>query len=206
VPGLATEVRAFLSSTFLDLRELREEVRRRLGEIFGAHLITMETFGSDEAEPKITSVRRVRECDLFIGIYARRYGTVDPDTGKSITELDLEEAERARSAGSIAGILLYVLDDQAPWPAKYDDTDPAQIEKLARLKERIRQYTVTRFSVDRLAISHHPGRTRENSATSWCVVRPYSRCLPAGTEATHATHRDGVPDECGSAASVRAGI
>lgn len=72
---------------------------------------------------------------------------MDPDTGKSITELELEEAERARSAGSIGGILLYVLDDSAPWPPKYDEKDPAQIEKLARLKERIRQYTVTRFNV-----------------------------------------------------------
>src|SRR6266851_5293509 len=147
MPGLSTEVRVFLSSTFLDLQELREEVSRRLGEIFGAHLITMETFGSDEAEPKISSIRRVRECDLFIGIYARRYGTVDPDSGKSITELELEEAERAQSAGSIGGILLYVLEDGASWPAKYDDTDPTRVEKLVRLKERIKQHTITKFGV-----------------------------------------------------------
>jgi len=186
MPGLSTEVRVFLSSTFLDLRELREEVRRRLGEIFGAHLITMETFGSDEAEPKISSVRRVRECDLFIGIYGRRYGTVDPDTGKSITELELEEAERARSAGSITGILLYVLEDSAPWPAKYDETDPAQIEKLARLKERIRQYTVTRFSVATdlpfLIIRDVLARIRQRLGAS--SARPRTLSLPEPRQLT----------------------
>jgi nucleotide-binding universal stress UspA family protein len=90
----------------------------------------METFGSDEAEPRISSVRRVRECDVFVGIYARRYGTVDPESGKSITELELEEAERAHSAGNVRAILLYVLKDQAPWPAQYVDADPASEDKL----------------------------------------------------------------------------
>jgi len=37
----------------------------------------METFGSDDAPPEISSVRRVRESDLFVGIYARRYGSID---------------------------------------------------------------------------------------------------------------------------------
>src|SRR5258708_38117346 len=120
MPVLSTEVRGCLSSSFLDLREWGEDVARRLGEIFGAHLITMESFGSDEAEPKISSIRRVRECDLFIGIYARRYGTVDPEAGKSITELELEEAERAHSAGSIGGILLYALEKRGLWLSKYD--------------------------------------------------------------------------------------
>src|SRR6266852_5083332 len=117
MPGLTTEVRVFVSSTFLDLQDSRAEVSRRLRETFGAQLITMETFGSDEAEPRISSVRRVRECDVFVGIYARRYGTVDAESGKSITELELEEAERTHSAGNVRAILLYVLNDQAPWPA-----------------------------------------------------------------------------------------
>lgn len=38
MPGLTTEVRVFVSSTFLDLKDLRAEVSRRLREIFGAHL------------------------------------------------------------------------------------------------------------------------------------------------------------------------
>src|SRR6266851_1578342 len=142
---LATEIRVFLSSTFVDLREVRAQVSYRLRQIFGAQLITMESFGSDAAPPEIASIRRVRECDIFVGIYARRYGTIDPKTGKSITELELDEAERVFSAGNIVGILLYLLDDKASWPSGYCDTDSVVVEKLSLLKERARQHTVTKF-------------------------------------------------------------
>jgi hypothetical protein len=76
----------------------------------------METFGSDAAPPDITSVCRVRDCDIFIGIYARRYETVDPVSEKSIMEMELDEAERAYSGGIIRDLLLYTLDGRAPWP------------------------------------------------------------------------------------------
>jgi hypothetical protein len=74
----------------------------------------METFGSDNASPVISFVRRIRESDVFVGIYARRYGTVDPATGKSITELELHEAESSLSAGTLTAILLYWLVKMSP--------------------------------------------------------------------------------------------
>ena len=105
----------------------------------------METFGSDDAPPEILSVRRVRECDIFVGIYAQRYGTVDPSTGKSITELEFDEAERALSGGTLNGILLYLLEDDARWPEKYIQPDALSVEKLSRLKQRILRHAVTKF-------------------------------------------------------------
>ena len=136
---------AFLSSTFVDLQELREEIARRLGDIFGAHLLVMETFGSDAAPPVISAIRHVRECDIFVGIYARRYGAVDPATGKSITELELDEAERSLSAGALTDILLYWLDDDASWPPHLCETDGAAIMRLKALREHSRQHTYTPF-------------------------------------------------------------
>jgi len=91
---LAVHPKIFLSSTYIDLRNVRAEVIRWLGGIFGAPLIVMETSGSDAAPPNVLSVRRVRQCDMFIGIYGYRYGTVDPGTGESITELELDEATK----------------------------------------------------------------------------------------------------------------
>jgi conflict system STAND superfamily ATPase/uncharacterized protein DUF4062 len=142
---LATEIRVFLSSTFVDLREVRAQLSYRLLQIFGAQLITMESFGSDAAPPEISSIRRVRECDIFVGIYARRYGTIDPKTGKSITELELDEAERAVSAGNVTAILVYLLDDTVTWPSHYADSEATAVAKLAHLKERARQHTITPF-------------------------------------------------------------
>jgi energy-coupling factor transporter ATP-binding protein EcfA2 len=142
---LSTDVRIFLSSTFVDLKDLREEVANRLRDVLGADLLIMETFGSDEAPPEISSVRRVRESDVFVGIYARRYGTVDRMTGKSITELELDEAERSLSAGNLTGILLYWLADDAAWPAHLCEAGTAAAARLSALKDHARQHTYTLF-------------------------------------------------------------
>ncbi len=142
---LSTDVRIFLSSTFVDLQELREEIVLRLREVFGAHLLVMETFGSDVAPPVISAIRHVRDSDLFVGIYARRYGAVDPATGKSITELELDEAERSLSAGSLTDILLYWLSEDASWPLRLCETDAVAITRLEALREHSRQHTYTPF-------------------------------------------------------------
>jgi hypothetical protein len=142
---LSTDVRIFLSSTFVDLRDLRQEIATRLRDVFGARLLTMETFGSDEAPPEISSVRRVRESDVFIGIYARRYGSVDSATGESITELELDEAERSLSAGNLGAILLYCLADDATWPLDFCETGGLAATRLSTLKDRAHQHTYTPF-------------------------------------------------------------
>jgi len=87
----------------------------------------------------------VRECDIFVGIYARRYGSIDPATGMSITELELHEAERSLSAGTLTAILLYWLDENAIWPPSMCETDPAAVGRLASLREHSRQHTYTAF-------------------------------------------------------------
>lgn len=135
----------FLSSTYVDLAEIRGELSRWLSEVFGADLVIMETFGSDAAPPDITSVRKVRDCDIFVGIYAHRYGTVDPTTGKSITELELDEAERAHSAGAVRDILLYLHDEGSPWPDKYKESSATAKKKLKRLRERAKTHTPSYF-------------------------------------------------------------
>lgn len=143
---LPADVTVFISSTFRDLHVLRQETVDRLREVFGARLIAMETFGTDEAPPDVSSVRRVSECDIFVGIYARRYGTIEPVSGKSITELELEEAERAFSAGRILGLMLYLLNDTAAWDPGHCDQDPTAVGGLRRLQERISRHTPVIFS------------------------------------------------------------
>lgn len=142
---LATDVQIFLSSTFLDLKELREKVANRLKDVFGAHMLVMETFGSDDAPPVISAVRKVPGSDIFVGIYARRYGSIDPVTGMSITELELCEAERCLSTGTLTAILLYWLDENATWPLSLCEDGPTTVGKLASLREHSRQHTYTTF-------------------------------------------------------------
>jgi Domain of unknown function (DUF4062) len=75
----------FVSSTFADLKEFRASVRsaiRRLGLVD----IAMEHFGSRDERP-IDECKRVinKECDLFVGIYAKRYGFIPEGEKTSIT-------------------------------------------------------------------------------------------------------------------------
>lgn len=94
--------------------------------------------------PNISSVRRVRECDIFVGIYARRYGTVNDISGKSITELELDEAKNALSTGIVKAILLYLLEPNVNWPSAL--AEPAAEVNLKRLFKRAKQHTCTYFS------------------------------------------------------------
>lgn len=135
----------FLSSTYLDLHGVREELRRWLSGVFGAAMEIMESSGSDAEPPNIVSVRRVRTCDLFVGIYAHRYGTIDPSTGESITELELDEARTAYSAGVIKSILLYVVEEGSAWLSEFKDQSPEAKTGRARLHEKLLQHTYTPF-------------------------------------------------------------
>lgn len=133
----------FISSTFLDLGSMRADLRAWLESVFGAELVVMETFGSDATPPDVSSIRRVRECDVFIGMYAQRYGTIDVHSGKSITELELEEADRAHSAGVIKDVLLYVVDDELVLPGS--ESDESSQLRLKVLRQRVHQHTCTSF-------------------------------------------------------------
>ena len=124
--------RIFLSSTYIDLRNLRAEVIRWLTGIFGASSIVMETSGSDAAPPDVMSIRRVRQCDIFVGVYGHRYGTIDPITGKSITELELDEARIAQSAGVVSELLLYMIDPTSAWLSEFADiSNDAQVGRTS---------------------------------------------------------------------------
>lgn len=135
----------FLSSTFIDLAPTRSRIAEWLSTLFGAELIVMETFGSDSAPPEVNSVRKVRECDFFVGVYAHRYGSMDKKTGKSITELELDEAIRAQSAGAIKDILLYLIDKESHWLFKYKENNSAARAGLARLRQKALNHTYSSF-------------------------------------------------------------
>ncbi len=137
--------KVFLSSTFVDLASVRTEISRWLTGLFDTKLVIMETFGSDAAPPEINSVRRVRECDLFIGIYANRYGTIDDASGKSITELELDEASASLSAGTLQDILLFSIDENSTWLSDYRENEAAAITGLTRLRLKAKLHTYTSF-------------------------------------------------------------
>jgi hypothetical protein len=139
------DLRIVLSSTLEDLKGVRERIRQHLA-VIPAEVIAMEMFGSDESKPLSYSLEQVRKANLFIGVYAERYGTIDSSSGLSITELEYREAKQMLDAGRLKGLLVYILDGKAKWPVNLVERDPAKTELLLALKTALKSnHTVVFF-------------------------------------------------------------
>jgi hypothetical protein len=114
----------YISSTYSDLKEYREKVYRILSQ-WGHQVIAMEDYVASDQRPLDKCLADVAGCDLYVGIFAWRYGYVpdrDNPDGRSVTELEY------RQAGT-AGLprLIFLLADDAPWPPTLNEavSDPA---------------------------------------------------------------------------------
>ena len=94
----------------------------------------MEYFGSLPETPKDECLRIVRSCRFYIGIFAMRYGSIDEKSGKSLTQLEYEEAQRVGLPS-----LVYLLNEeqQAVLPKHIEFGEGA--EKLRAFKETLRK-------------------------------------------------------------------
>lgn len=120
----------YVSSTFADLRAHRSALSlaiRRLGHVD----IAMEYYVAENARPLDRCLRDAGSCDLYVGLFARRYGFCPPGEQRSITELEF----RAASAGGI-DCLCFLLAEDASWPDEYVERG-AGADKLAALRAEL---------------------------------------------------------------------
>lgn len=123
--------KVFISSTFSDLIDYRESVQKGLRQL-GAEDISMENFGARDERPKEECIRLIyEEADFFVGIYAHRYGYIPEGDTISITQSEYIAAETS-------GIpkLIYVIDDEHPWPPKFIE-DGESKNKLVQFKKNL---------------------------------------------------------------------
>ncbi|UCE05506.1 MAG: DUF4062 domain-containing protein [bacterium] len=85
-------MKVFVSSTYEDLVEYRQAVKDAI--IAKQHVpIMMETLIPEgENPPKEECLENVDEADIFIGIYAYRYGFIPKGDKLSITEQEYNKA------------------------------------------------------------------------------------------------------------------
>jgi hypothetical protein len=132
-------IRIFISSTYEDLKPHRDHVRRLLDRLKESHNIEwvgMETFGVDDEPPIRVSLEKVRTSDVYLGIFGMRYGYIDRESGRSITELEYREAQRTRKP-----CMIYLIDEKSAQvaPAHVDTGESAV--KLRDLKQELRDLT-----------------------------------------------------------------
>ncbi len=122
----------YISSTYNDLKDYREAVYHTLRQM-GHDVIAMEDYVATDQRPVDKCLADVAACDLYVGIFAWRYGYQPPHDNpayKSITEL---EYRRARTTGKTC--LLFLLGDKAAWLPERMDTHTGSADAGKRIKE-----------------------------------------------------------------------
>ena len=124
----------FLSSTPFDLAAHRKEIGDTLS---AAGLHPALTFPDTPVSERLRLVRTSKVCIVIFGMML---GNVDPDTGKSLVQLEYEEAQLYS-----VPTLVFLMDEDEHWILpKHADTGPAGL-RLADLKAQISLQQEIRF-------------------------------------------------------------
>ena len=124
--------KAFVSSTFEDLKDHRAHVIRSLRRA-GFFVDPMEEWPADSEEPKRFSQDRLHGCDLCVLLVAFRRGSVPEGDTRSITQLEYDAAMKLG-----VDVVPFMLVEDSPWPRKFDelDKDPGVRTWREQLKQR----------------------------------------------------------------------
>jgi Domain of unknown function (DUF4062) len=123
-------INVFISSTSRDLAQYRLAVR---DAVLAVDLLPIMM--EDTSIPTVSALNhvleKVDEGQIYIGIFAYRYGYVPQGSNVSITELEFNRATERQIPR-----LCFFIDETYPWPAKYIDDEPGRT-KLQEFKKRI---------------------------------------------------------------------
>ncbi|MFN0016361.1 MAG: DUF4062 domain-containing protein [Saprospiraceae bacterium] len=167
---MSAEVKkAMISSTARDLPDHRKQVEEachRMG-VFAEQM--MENLSAEDATAVEVSLRLVDEADVYIGIFAFRYGFVpdyDNPSGISITEM---EYNRAAERG-IPRLVFFMHDDH---PVKRSDVETGPgAEKLDALKRRIGNERVAAFFTSPEDLRAHAVQALSQIKAKWAELQP----------------------------------
>jgi hypothetical protein len=100
----------------------------------------MEKFGARKTCPLDTCIEEVEKSDVYIGIVAYRFGSIEPITGKSYTQLEYEKALSLNR-----NILIYLMADEGQIQPRFVDFG-IKADKLGDFKKILKtNHTVDYF-------------------------------------------------------------
>ena len=132
-------VKIYISSTYTDFVEHRRQVYDILRKM-RYDVIAMEDYVATDERPLDKCLDDVASCDLYVGIFAWRYGYIpDQDNPEqlSITELEYRKAREEDIPR-----LVFLVHDDAPWPRQYMDEVTGEGKRGQKIKA-LRQELVT---------------------------------------------------------------
>ena len=129
----------FVSSTFADLEYHRLLVREAIARL-EYNSKAMEFFGALPETPKEECLRMIRSANVYVGIFGMRYGFIDTESGKSLTQLEYEEAQAVRLPS-----LIYVIDEDLHLVLPKHVETGVTAQKLSDLKANLKKSHVVNF-------------------------------------------------------------
>ncbi len=130
-------MKVFLSSTSRDLPDCRAAALQACREL-GLGVVAMEDFEAMGLGATDGSLAKVDQADAFLGLFAYRYGYVEPGRPASVTEM---EFDRARQRG--LECLCFLVAPDHPWPEERKELE--QMPRLEAFKERLKQERIVRW-------------------------------------------------------------
>lgn len=98
--------RVFVSSTYSDMIPYRNAVKEAI-ERCDCQAIGMERFGAASIPPLEKCFNQLAGCQIYLCAIGMRYGSVEDETGKSYTQLELEKAQELGIP-----ILAFIIDEK----------------------------------------------------------------------------------------------
>jgi hypothetical protein len=153
--------RIYVSSIFLDLKEHREQVSRVLRRM-GHEDVAMEYYVAEDKRPVDKCLEDVADCDVYVGIFAWRYGWIPTKNNRK--KLSITEMEYRKALATDKKCLIFLLDGKAPWSLDFVDRTREKIEKL-------RDELAERHGGDRFSTEDELGRKLAEALHQWAQNR-----------------------------------
>lgn len=131
-------MKLYLSSTYIDLKTHRATLARAL-RAAGYDVVMMEEYVARDQRVEFACTGDVVGCDVYLGVFAWRYGYVPDDANPN--KLSITEMEYGAAEAKPMTRLTFLLKDAARWPAAKKDGDLTRIKDLrGRLQKRASAY------------------------------------------------------------------
>ena len=131
----------YLSSTYEDLKDYRRVVFEALRKS-GHDVIAMEDYVATDQRPVDQCLKDVAKADLYVGLFAFRYGYIPPvhhgnPESMSISELEFRQAEHLKKPS-----LTFIAKEDSGIPLKLVDAYSGDADKGERINS-LRRYLLT---------------------------------------------------------------
>ena len=131
----------FISSTYEDLRPVRQAVMKQLQLTEEYNPIGMEAFPAADKKQLDYIKEKMEFVDLYILILGGRYGSLIPDGTMSYSQREYEMAKDRPGIKTLA----FICRDPEELPSQYRDDDPDSKTKLTRFRKELESTVMVRM-------------------------------------------------------------